>query len=237
MLMTIYANGVGASRNYDLAIKLACKIEGAPAEVEGRVEHLEKLKAKNWQGRDFSLCDDITSGFMQGHCAAHEQRFADIKRENKLAALMAAWSPEDRNAYSVLRETARRFFEARVDNEVDLSGTARSAFIIEEEAALERDFAQSLNELEQGKAPTYSSEDFRLADGKLNSVYRRVQNAKPSLWGTVTKEGIKNTQRVWIKYRDAWVVFADRKYPAVGADSIMTRLSKKRTRMLEEFLQ
>ena len=44
MLITIYANGVGAKRNLDLALKLACKEGWAPAEIEGRVQHLAELK-------------------------------------------------------------------------------------------------------------------------------------------------------------------------------------------------
>ncbi len=45
ILMTIYATGIGARRNPDLAIRFACALEGAPAEMEGRIAHLEKLRA------------------------------------------------------------------------------------------------------------------------------------------------------------------------------------------------
>jgi hypothetical protein len=37
MLMIIYANGVGAERNLDLATTLACRLDGAPAEEDGRL--------------------------------------------------------------------------------------------------------------------------------------------------------------------------------------------------------
>ncbi len=237
ILMTIYANGVGAKRNFDLAIKLACNIEGAPAEVEGRVEHLQKLKEQNWQGRDFSLCDDITSGFMQGHCTAHEQRFSDIKRKNTLTILTAKWSAEDKAAYNSLRKAADRFFEARTDNEVDLSGTARSAFIIEERASLEDDFADSLQKIGRGEIPNYSSRGFKDTDAKLNAVYQKIQKTDDFSAGTVTKEGIKAAQREWIRYRDTWVAFGQKKYQAVSADSLKAWLTEKRIKMLEEFLQ
>ena len=35
MLMTIYANGVGAARDLDLATALACQVEGAAAKSDG----------------------------------------------------------------------------------------------------------------------------------------------------------------------------------------------------------
>ena len=44
MLMTIYANGRGSPRDLDLATALACRIYGAPAEVDGRVRHLQAMK-------------------------------------------------------------------------------------------------------------------------------------------------------------------------------------------------
>jgi hypothetical protein len=63
MLMTIYANGEGATRNLDLAIRMACTIEGAePAEYDRRVTHLAALRDRRWQGHDFSYCDDIDPG-------------------------------------------------------------------------------------------------------------------------------------------------------------------------------
>ena len=37
MLMIIYANGVGAEPNLDLATTLACQLDGAPAEGDGRL--------------------------------------------------------------------------------------------------------------------------------------------------------------------------------------------------------
>ena len=45
MLMIIYANGVGAERNLDLATTLACPLDGAPAEEDCRVKRLDTLKA------------------------------------------------------------------------------------------------------------------------------------------------------------------------------------------------
>src|SRR4051812_24469275 len=81
MLMTIYANGVGAKRDLDVATHLACGLEGAPAEVDGRVTHLAELKAKNWAGHDFDFCDDITSGLAMGYCADHAASVAAPVRE------------------------------------------------------------------------------------------------------------------------------------------------------------
>src|SRR3569833_1014778 len=91
MLMTVYANGVGAKRDLDVATHLACGMDGAPMEMDGRVRHLAELKAKGWPGHDFDFCDDITSGLAMGYCASHAADVAAPVREAKIAALTGAW--------------------------------------------------------------------------------------------------------------------------------------------------
>ena len=84
VLMMIYATGIGGTQNLNLAIHLACETEGAPAEMEGRVAHLERLKGAKGSKVKFDLCDDVTSGYMSGHCAGHDQRMAAAKRDRAL---------------------------------------------------------------------------------------------------------------------------------------------------------
>lgn len=237
MLMTIYANGVGAKRNLDLALKLACEVGGAPAEVEGRVMHLANLKAKNWQGRDFSLCDDVTSGYMQGFCADHHDKFAEAKRNEKLGDLQEKWTKADMKEFAVLSKIADNYFDIRSDQEVDQTGSGRAAFTIEELAAQKDFFLNTLEKLERRTMPQYSARQLEDADVKLNAVYRQIQKKTDLEWGSVTKEGIKTTQRAWLKYRDAWLKFCSKKYPGVSAASINTHLTLQRVKELEEFVR
>ncbi len=217
MLMTIYANGVGAARNLDLAIALACQIGGAPAEQDGRVTHFAKLKAEHWTGTDFSFCDDVTSGLAAGYCAAHEARIADARRQQSFASLTARWSEADRRAFAALQKAEKVFADTRADNEVDMSGTARAAMSIDEKQGQDDDFLGMLRSLAENKAPTFTPQQLEAADAKLNAVYRQVQQrADPSPWGTVTKDGIRSTQRAWLRYRDAWTAFVAAKHPVLA---------------------
>lgn len=236
MLMTIYANGIGAKRNLPLAIKLACMIDGAPAEMEERIAHLDRLRKQNWRGTDFSLCDDITSGLMQSHCAGHFENFAKIKRGKQLKEIQATWSEAEKADYVVLRKATDRYINIRIEFEIDESGTARGAILTEQQAAMEDEFMNILQELQRGKLPKYTSAQFNASDSALNTVYNKVQKSKDAdLWGTVSKEGIKRTQREWIRYRDAWVVFCKKKYPKVESNSVKTRLTELRVEMLKLF--
>src|SRR4051812_40466716 len=100
MLMTVYANGIGAKRDLDVATHLACGLDGAPAEVDGRVRHLAGLKAKGWTGRDFDFCDDITSGLAMGYCADHAASMAAPVREAKIARLASGLTGPQEQAFA-----------------------------------------------------------------------------------------------------------------------------------------
>ena len=236
MLMTIYANGIGAERNLDLAIALACRIDGAPAEIDGRVKHLAALKAEHWTGHDFSLCDDATSGYLGGVCTAHDAAIADAKRKQQFAALTAGWSEAEKNALATLQKAEKAFADELAGKEVDQSGTLRAAFSIDEEQKQQQDLLDMLSSLAAGTAPAYNAQQFEAADAKLNDVYQKVQRSANPNWGTVTKDRIRRFKRAWLRYRDAWVAFAKVKYPAIASTSISTWLTEKRAAMLEQFL-
>ncbi len=147
--MTIYANGLGATRNFDIAMRFACELEGAPAEEEGWVTHLQKLKKEDWLGEDFSPCDDITSGAAMGYCEAHEAKLGDAARKAKLDGITAHWSIAERDAFAALEKAKNAYAAAVADNEVDMSGTARGALPIAAREAEEEHFLAALEKSHQ----------------------------------------------------------------------------------------
>ncbi|MBI3560694.1 MAG: DUF1311 domain-containing protein [Gammaproteobacteria bacterium] len=234
ILMTIYANGIGAQRNLDLAIRFACEYGGAEAEMQSRIENLRERKRPHWQGKPFHLCDNITSGLMSGYCAAHDERIAAVARDRQIAAIVHRLTDTQHVAYERLRQTANQYFESHSDIEVDQSGTARAQFSIEARAKLEQQLLDMLDRLEQGKLPARTHVAFRQADAELNAVYRQIQHAKDYDNGTVTQAGIKSTQRAWLLFRDAWAAYVTARYPSVTRESILTPLTIERTMLLIE---
>lgn len=235
LLTMIYANGKGAARNFDLALKFACEVDGAEAENFGRFNHLLRLRNENWAGNDFNLCDDATSGFMEGWCAHLQERFDEAERRRKLENIVKNWHSADKAAFVELRRSANAFFEASARNEVDLTGTGRAAFEIEAEATLNDGFIEALEKFERGQLPNFTLAEFRVSDAKLNADYAKTQSQRVdhSMIGTVTPEGIKIAQRAWLRYREAWVRFGHQKYPGVSADSWRTWLTQERVKMLQ----
>ncbi|RYB05919.1 lysozyme inhibitor LprI family protein [Lichenibacterium ramalinae] len=236
MLMTVYANGRGAARDLDLATALACRAGGAPAEIDGRVLHLAKLKAEGWTGTDFSLCDDATSGLLQGVCADHDQLIARDGRARAFAALSVRWTAAERAAVVPLQKAAAAFVDARGQNEVDQSGTGRGAFVVAAEEKAEGAFARLLADAEAGRIAPASADDAKAADAALNAGYRALLAKAPALARdtTLTAAGLAATERAWLRYRDAWLAFARLRYPALPPDALLARLTRDRTAQLAD---
>ncbi|TFI57233.1 DUF1311 domain-containing protein [Sphingomonas parva] len=235
MLMTIYANGVGARRDLDVATHLACGIEGAPFESDGRVRHLAGAKMEGWTGSDFHFCDDVTSGLAMGYCAGHHERIDTARRAAALAVLMRGWTPAERQAFAPLQKARDAWVDAHGGGEVDLSGTARAAMQIGAEEAAREAFTEMLRRLSTGRAPRYTSAQYRAADAALNAAYRKaIREADTGRGiGAVTQVGIRDAQRAWLRYRDAFVAFAKLKWPGVPSDSLAAWLTIERTKMLQ----
>ncbi len=240
MLMTIYANGIGARRDLRLATHLACEIGGAPAEVDGRVADLAAKAAAHWTGHDFSWCEDVTSGLAGGFCAAHDQRIAAAKRQKLLDAFAAGLHGAAAARFADLRRAQATWAQARGGNEIDLSGTLRGAFVVQEEELQDRDFLDMIERLRAGRPPPLGAAQLRAATVRMNAVLARIAAAGPAQmanWGTVTKQGIADTQAVWAGYRNAWGAFAAAAYPAWGSAGAEAWVTMKRADMLAAFLR
>jgi uncharacterized protein YecT (DUF1311 family) len=241
VLMMLYANGLGVERDLALAQRFACETGGAPAELDGRLEHLQQMAAQADPPRDFDLCDDITSGYMMGFCAERDAGLRRRVREREWEALLAGWSEAERAAWKPLRAAAEGFFEARVQGEVDMGGTARGAMAIGTAEELEETLLKDVTAFEQGTLPTGDAAALKAADAALNASYAAARRAATpdagedwSLLGTIRPEGIRDAERAWLKYRDAWVAFGKVKYPGVPAEAWLDYYTRQREAQLRE---
>jgi uncharacterized protein YecT (DUF1311 family) len=238
MLAVLYANGRGVPKNIPLAIRFACEAGGAPAEIESRTKHLESLDATaSENSTKFSFCDDITSGFMQGFCAARASEIRDQTRAESLDAFVSHFTPSQRLAFDKLRKSEETYALAHATGEIDLSGTARAMFQIEAQDTLRDDFLAALQQYEKGTLPSQSTAQYSDADERLNSAYRKAftdaEEHKNDYGGAVQPSGIRDAERAWLEYRDAWIAFAKLRYPSVPASAWLALLTNDRTGILD----
>lgn len=239
VLTMLYANGKGVKRDYDLAIRFACENTwAAPAEMSSRIAHLLKMRATHSVTSKFDLCDDATSGLMEGACESVSQDFADAKRQQELKTIERAWPAEVQQSFKTLQKAEADFEEARVQNEVDLSGTGRAAFELQDQGRLRAQFVINLKRFAKGDIPHASSADAEAVDRKLNDVYQQIQQAPDKSWQytTVKPSGIRKTQRVWLKLRDEWGDFAHSAFPGLDRTSVVAQLTRLRLHQLEFLL-
>lgn len=239
VLTMLYANGQGVPRDLDLARRFACEYGGAPAELRGRLAHLQGI-ADGTETGPLHVCDDITSGLMAGFCAGRAAGFARHARNRDWRTLQAGWTPAQREAWRALRAAADTYFGDAAREEVDLSGTARSAIATQAREDLETALLDDVRRFEHGQRPASVAGDLEEEDRRLNATYRDVlaqlrteqRDDGIGLFGTVTADGVRTTQRAWLRYREAWVRLAAARWPGTAADAWRAWLTQGRTTAL-----
>ena len=235
VLTMLYANGRGVRQNYDLAIRFACENDWASeAESAYRIGHLEYLKARTPPSATFDLCDDITSGLSDGSCTSIRTRARDATRAQEIGLLVSKLPLSAKQAFAPLEAAETAFEKARVQGEVDLSGTSRAAFQLQEEAKLRDQFLINLQRFGRGDVPIASVADLSSLDRMLNDVYQRIQHSSAEKWesGTIKPEGIRETERKWVSLIDAWVTFGHAAYPKLSAVRIRAQVIRLRLHQL-----
>jgi len=231
ILSMIYANGKTGIRDYDPALKFICENTWAgDVEKEARLEHIEQMRAGKMRG-DFDLCDDATSGLMQGACEGIRQGFADAQRDRETSHFEQQLSEAARRDFAVLRRSSEEFIAARIRNEVDLSGTRRGAFELTERGILRDQFLINLRRFSTGDVPRTSPREAQDIDQRLNDAYARAL-AKPAA-GTVNAGGIQNTESAWVALRKQWISFARVAWPTLPEIDVGAQITRLRAHQLE----
>lgn len=151
MLAIIYANGVGAKQDYDVAVHMACGLDNAAAETGPRIDRLAKLRAANSPRSQVDACLDTSSGALGGMCAAHHASLDEQAREQRIARLAGSWAAPQRQAYDRLRNSAETY--ASTLHEMDcFRGAAQTQCTIDGANDFMANFARRIETLGKGGA-------------------------------------------------------------------------------------
>ena len=93
---------------------------------------------------------------------------ADAVRDAKIASIVETLTPAAKNLLPALRAVETAFEEARVQNEVDLTGTSQAAFQLEDEAFLREQFLINLTRFGKDDIPPAVESDIAELERKLN---------------------------------------------------------------------
>lgn len=236
MLTVLYANGEGIEQNKALALRFACE---SGLEDSGQKDILELPNKPHVAENEkkFKYCDEVQTTMEIGFCAAWDSEIQDQARLNAIRVLSADWPATQKNALFDLVKADDAYSTAHARGEIDLSGSGRAVWQFNAEWLLRERFVAGLKAIEKGQLPRGTAADFARADTALNRIYKKaisVAEAGKSGYGAVQPGGIRDAERAWLKYRDAWIAFAKLRYPTCDPNAWLTLLTNDRIAVLED---
>lgn len=219
-LMMIYANGHGVTTNIDIATKHACRMAAAQAETSSRVYRLSSRTSDKIYEK-FDQCDDATSTLMINTCAYWRDKISERNSQSFIENISINWTAQQKKAFRNLLDKQVKYADATGRNErVCLIDSWCGAAFVHHQANEFEIFSRNLKRIEMGEIPTFSADDFRALDKELNRVYQAIMsNSDIGASNSITKAMIRNVQRVWLEYRDAWSEFGTAKYSGTTVET------------------
>jgi hypothetical protein len=179
----------------------------------------------------------VTSGYMSGFCAAHRERLDAVARNTRRQAIIANFPGRE---LKDLEKTAAEYFDTRSRDEIDMSGTARGMFGIQEKARLEDELVTALEQVRDASFLPADSDDPRGLDHDIATLMARlprcsaIAQMERSLPGAISRSGILRTQAAWLRYRTAFIALAIKVRPETKRGAWKRRLNEERLRKLRE---
>lgn len=230
MLATLYANGEGVEQNKPLALRFACEANLAH---EG-IDELQKLPAAPLPAsHKFNYCEYAMSTPEMNLCTAYGVEIAEQERKDEFNRLSTGWTQAQKDSFVQLQKAAEEYVRARGMGEVYQGGTIRTVRTFGAEERLRSKFLEAVKEFESGRLPKGTAAEYRNADSDLNDTYRQAlalaaKQDPETDDGDIHPEGIRQAERAWITYRDAWVAFAKVRYPQTDTNAWLTLLTRNR---------
>jgi uncharacterized protein YecT (DUF1311 family) len=98
---------------------------------------------------------------------------------------------------------------------------------------LRKQFLDDLQRFARGSAPPATAEDVKKLDAQMNAVYQKVTQPAVTFHGTIKPEGVRETQRTWLRVRDTWMEFAKAAYPRLAPERVEAQLIRLRLNQLQ----
>jgi hypothetical protein len=230
MLTVLYANGEGVDQNKNLALRFACESELS----DSGIQDIERLPAQpHIIQKKFRFCDEAMTTFEMNFCASYDSEIAAQVRKDSLEILEQKWPQKDRDAFNFLQKASEEYIEAHGRGEVYQGGTIRSIRTNGVEEHQRDKFLEAIRSFERGRLPKATQPEFERADADLNATYKKTltlaaaQDFKNDD-GLIKTNGIRDAERAWLKYRDAWIDFAHIHYPNTDRNAWLTLINANR---------
>jgi uncharacterized protein YecT (DUF1311 family) len=222
VLAMIYGNGEGVKRNLPLARLFVCKANQPPASptVIEQLALFNQIVAT--QGR-FDFCNsDVDFGRGANYvCLGVELEKVRRTVQQQESAIMTASAPELKRSFAALQRAWHALYEAKAHQDRTECGSGSGCGGITEEAEIGSmgPWLASLAAVRAGTAQAAGTDAATLTqlDAKLNLAYQQLLTNDGS-GGDQSVPAAHETERLWIKYREAWVTYGTQRWPETSAD-------------------
>jgi len=232
ILADIYSNGAGVQRNVPLAMRFACEAEASMA-----TSALPEIEKRASGKGPFEFCDHAATTLSATFCSDYASEIKDERRsryENTLKSSMAA---EPKAAFTKLLAARDAYIKAHA-SEVNQGGSIRNIRTLCSQEILSDLFQAELARYERKRWPALSANQVATSDSLLQREYEkkvqslRAQTKEAMEEGAVTADGLSSAEKAWEAYRDAWVAFAQVRYPS-AVDAIRAQITLDRYRLVK----
>ncbi len=241
-LAMIFANGWGVRRDYDAATFFLCRAEEemAPAELSGMLEQIAVMRGSQAPD-DLDYCEHVTSGYGMSLCQQLDGARAAPLLEARIVAMETPLDSRGKKALAILRAAADAF--ARADGarqaEDNRGGTIYPSVASGATQETFSAFVTTLERYAKARANPADAAATKRADDRLNQAFNQARKAFEQCaycrdTRALRREVLRDAQRAWITYRDAWKAFYHARWngtasPAALEREIVTALSAART--------
>jgi len=236
ILADIYFNGSGVKRDVPLAMRFACESDEGMARLA--IPDIEKFSGSSHG--EFEFCDYAATTFTMNFCNGYKSEIEDDRRNRYYDSLKVSMIKVQRDAFENLLAAQNAYIEAHA-SEVDQGGTIRGIRTIGSQHILKDLFQRQLIRYEQKKWPAVSDDQVSTANAKLSREYEKKlkrlnMHTKEEIdGGAVTGDDLSRVEKIWERYRDAWVAFARLRYPT-AVDAIRADITLSRYRLVKTIL-
>ncbi len=221
-----------------LILQLLCQSEEvAPVDQVGAIQ----IAYDAWKADTifvFNICDHVSGTWGYVWCAGRQADSFGKLYDSTITALSHRLNQTAAKQLSAASDASSAFINSRVANEEGFGGSAYSGLCIEAAMGEMGEFLNLVNRVRQSTKPSdwYASSQ---ADSILNAVYlqtlARLGNEEP-YWhsGFPTSDGIRDTENLWLIYRNATAALFHSLQPKVSMTQWQNWLTERRIEQLRQ---
>jgi hypothetical protein len=221
-----------------LTLQLVARGGSVPAETELAVEFAYNCW-KSGTNKDFNIADHVTSGMGMNYVSARNQASFDAAFSEQYNAILGKIPANGRELFANTRKAVEAFLESKVWNEEGHDGSGYYTWAMESFDDQRQEFITEIDGLLQRKININSAKD---NENELNSTYRRLIDLVKSRTiktghFTMSEEGIRATERLWLEYRTRYIAFLKVLRPDISGDNVRIWLNEKRIKNFQETIE